>query len=80
MSDDDAPIEGTLSDGTPIGDVIAEMPVEVRASGSNDWELGIVAWVDQMTYFPRVWVHREMRRVTPFHTQYVRRYKSKEDK
>lgn len=76
MDDDERPIEGKLSDGTHIGDVVAEMPVEVRESGSNEWRLAYVLWVDQITFFPRVWVEGPGRnQVSRYHTNYVRVYR-----
>lgn len=82
MDDDERPIEGKLSDGTHIGDVVAEMPVEVRESGSNEWRLAYVLWVDQITFLPRVWVEfpgKGRPRASRYAPNYVRAYKGEKD-
>lgn len=38
--------DGQLADGTPLRDVAAEMPVQVRGAGSTTWHDGVVIRVD----------------------------------
>lgn len=70
--DDDT--TGRLSDGTELADVIADMPVEVRASGGLHWRLGYVVYIERVPIFPRVWVEVNGH-VHPHHLNYVRKYK-----
>jgi hypothetical protein len=42
MSEDPLDRDGMLSDGTPLRDVVAEMPVEVRTGGSLRWYPAVV--------------------------------------
>ena len=81
MSDDDDDTPGRLADGTELTDVIADMPVEVRTGGSNNWFFAHVLWVEKHIIFPRVWVEISGRKgAYPFHTNYVRKYVEKKDK
>lgn len=77
MNDD---VRGRLSDGTPLSKVVADMPVEVRDGGSNDWRFGYAVRVEAHDIFPRVWVEIGSNGSTPYFANYVRRYKPVERK
>jgi hypothetical protein len=67
--------EGVLADGTPLRDVVAEMPVETRDAGQRFWHTGVVISVDDKDPgFERIWVEHEGRRgARSFPPEYVRK-------
>ena len=75
--------DGMISDGTPLRDVVAEMPVEVRESGTLDWRPGIVVAVvadegfDPPLDFVRVELEHS-RATGDYPTMYVRKRRMSE--
>lgn len=74
MSEDPPDRDGMLSDGTPLRDVVAEMPVEVRTGGSLRWYPATVVALTGEPGFELVAVEVEHIPLSlPFPPNFVRR-------